>query len=402
MNRPKHLYYISHRDNLKSILKNGILSHRKAPVWSRILKKKVIYDKEVIARRKEREFRGKSLWDYANVYFQARNPMLYRVIKEFGIENIVVLEIDADIIDSLNIGITDGNASSSITQFFEDKNKGLSVLNSEQFEREYWSAEDGSNRKIMAEVLVQDHIPKDKIIGIYTATQKIANQIRQSIDIGGLNIMLNPKMFFLSEYKQVIFPFQQQTSQKEGLAHITLKKGDMFFAEMQTFTISVNTVGVMGKGLASRSKNQFPDVYTEYQALCYKRKLKMGTPVLYKREANFVRALMEDVPSAVTENGHRWFLLFPTKNHWREKSPLEGIEKGLKWLVTNYQNQGITSLALPALGCGLGGLSWKVVGPMMCQYLKQINLQTEIYLPLETDIPEEQLQPDFLFKPNGC
>ncbi len=141
----------------------------------------------------------------------------------------------------------------------------------------------------------------------------------------------------------------------------------------------------MGKGLAFSFKCQFPEGYVLYQDLCRQKKLRMGVPYL-----------LEDVPSAVTENGHRWFLLFPTKNHWRENSPLAGIEKGLQWLVENYQSQGIKSLALPALGCGLGGLSWSVVGPLMCQYLKQMDIKSEIYLPLEKNIPEEQLQPDFL------
>ena len=397
MNRPKHLYYITHIDNLKSILNNGILSHRQAHTWNIknwIPKKQLIYDSGIIQKRKEINFKEKSLWDYANVYFQARNPMLYRVIKEFRAENIVVLEINSNIIDSSDIGITDGNAASSVTQMFEDVNKGLSALNQEQFEREYWSAEDDSNRKIMAEVLVHNHIPKEKIIGIYTANQEIANQIRKNI-IGPLNLMPNPKMFFLPEYKKVISP------------QITLKKGDMFFSRMKTFTISVNTVGIMGKGLASRTKYQFPDVYVLYQDLCRQKKLKMGVPYLYKRSEDFDRMLMDvpykksNVSSPVTENGHRWFLLFPTKNHWRESSPLLGIEKGLKWLVENYQTQGIESLALPALGCGLGGLSWQVVGPLMCKYLKQMDIESEIYLPLEKEIPKEHLKPDFLFNKNS-
>ncbi len=398
MKPPKHFYYIAHKDNLKSILKNGILSHRRADRWSLknwISKKTIIYDKGIVDLRKNIHFNKRSLWEYANVYFQARNPMLYRVIKEHEAQNIVILQINSDIINSSNVGIADGNASSQSTTFFEDTDKGLGALNPEQFERSYWSEEDDSKRKIMAEALIYSHIPKEKIIGIYTANQETANQIRKDIT-GPLNIMPNPNMFFLPEYENVIFPYSG--IKKETEKHITLKKGDMFFSKMQTFTVSVNTVGVMGKGLASRAKYQFPDAYVLYQDLCRQKKLKMGVPYLYKREANFIKTLMENVSSSVaTENGHRWFLLFPTKNHWREKSPVAGIEKGLNWLVDNYKSQGIESLALPALGCGLGGLDWKELGPLMCKYLKKMDIPSAVYLPLEKQIPEEQLQPEFLF-----
>ena len=120
--------------------------------------------------------------------------------------------------------------------------------------------------------------------------------------LGNRAVIPHPWMFFLPKV-------QEHISEK-----ITLLKEDMFFSKnMQTFTISVNTVGIMGKGLASRTKYQFPDVYVLYQDLCRKKKLRMGVPYLYKRSEDFVRTLMEDVPSIVTENGHRWFLLFPTK-----------------------------------------------------------------------------------------
>ena len=152
----------------------------------------------------------------------------------------------------------------------------------------------------------------------------------------------------------------------------------------------------MGKGLASRAKYQFPDVYVKYQDLCRQKKLKMGTPVLYKREENFEKTLLEDKTSITTENGSRWFLLFPTKTHWKTSSPLEGIEQGLQWFKSNYQTLGIKSLALPSLGCGLGGLDWKQVGPLMCRYLNQMDIQNSfIYLPNEKTIPREQLERQF-------
>ncbi len=390
MKIPKHFYYITHRDNLKSVLEKGILSRNKTKdsLLAKIglsQKIKSIHSEDVIEIRKEKQFKNRSLWDYANVYFQARTPMLYLVKHKFGEGNIIVLQINSDIIDNSDVGITDGNAASQNTVFFEDINEALKALNPEQFKKEYWTGDDDAKRKIMAELLVYDFIPPEKIIGIYTANEEIANEIRKGF-IGPLNIMPNPNMFFLPEF------------QKSLSSHITLAKGDMFFSKMQTFTISVNTVGVMGKGLASRAKYQFPDVYVHYQDLCRQKKLKMGIPFLYKREGNFIKTLMEDTRTVETENGSRWFLLFPTKNHWRTSSPIDGIEEGMHWLSDNYKSLGIESIALPALGCGLGGLDWKDVGPLMCQYLNKMDIPACIYLPIEKQVPQEQLEPQFLLK----
>ena len=389
MNTPRCFYYIAHIDNLKSILKNGILSRSKAKsgFFAKFLSgKKItsIHAEDIVQIRKDKQhklLKGRSLWDYANLYFQPRNPMLYRVIHEFNAENIIVLQINSDIINNNEILITDGNAASSTTEFFETPDKGLSALDVEQCKKEYWN--DSDKRKFMAELLVYSHIPLDKIIGIHVANEKVAAKIRKE-EMGLLNIIPNSKMFFLPEY------------QKKISEYITLAKGDMFFSKMQTFTISVNTVGIMGKGLASRAKYQFPDVYVHYQDLCRQKKLKMGIPYLYKRENNFEKSLLEDTKSIITENGNRWFLMFPTKNHWKESSPIEGIEKGLQWLLNNYKSLGIESIALPALGCGLGGLSWKNVGPLMCKYLSQIDIQSYIYLPNETQVSPEYLEPKFL------
>ena len=385
MKIPKEFYYITHIDNLKSILKHGILSHSKRSKI-KLSGTKSIHNEDVIQRRKNKKFKNKSLWDYTNVYFQARNPMLYTVIDRFGLKNIVVLQINSDIIQSNNIGVADGNAASDITQFFENKDQGLSVLDSKQFKTEYWNA--SNKRQLMAELLVYEYIPKEKIIGIYTASEEVAQKIRTTltVQLGSVEIIPNRNMFFLPD-------FQKRVSNK-----ITISKGDMFFSKMQTFTISVNTVGVMGKGLASRTKYQFPDVYVKYQDICREKKLKMGTPFLYKREENFEKTLLEDTTSITTENGSRWFLLFPTKNHWKTNSPLGGIERGLQWLVDNYEGLGIKSLALPSLGCGLGGLDWKQMGPLMCKYLNQMDRINHvcIYLPTDKEIPKEQIEPEFL------
>ncbi len=172
-----------------------------------------------------------------------------------------------------------------------------------------------------------------------------------------------------------------------------LAQGDMYFSHMQTLTISVNMVGVMGKGLAARAKYQFPDVYVSYQDLCKRKTLQIGRPALVKRESSLADQLSE-VP-VETDYG-TWFLLFATKRHWKEDSKIEYIVSGLDWLKQNYKSLGITSLALPALGCGLGNLDWKAVGPLMCSVVKDFDIKVCIYLPTEKPVEAKYLTPEYL------
>jgi hypothetical protein len=122
---------------------------------------------------------------------------------------------------------------------------------------------------------------------------------------------------------------------------------------------------------------------------------------LYKRPDNIGNVLV------ATEEGDEifvpshWYLLFPTKNHWRFDSDKEGIEKGLIYLKENYNKWEIDSLALPALGCGLGKLSWEEIGPLMAKHLKDLEIPVEIYLPNNLpnkEIPYGQLTKEFLLR----
>jgi hypothetical protein len=170
----------------------------------------------------------------------------------------------------------------------------------------------------------------------------------------------------------------------------------MFFSNMQTLTISVNLQGIMGKGLASRAKYQFPDVYVVYQDACRAREITTTQPYLYKREASLDQALVDLSLPISTPNAVKWFLLFATKRKWRENSRLEYIEGGLEWVKNNVRTEGIQSLAMPALGCGLGNLDWADVGPLMCRYLHGIGITVAIYLPRERQIDCQYLGESYL------
>jgi O-acetyl-ADP-ribose deacetylase (regulator of RNase III) len=178
--------------------------------------------------------------------------------------------------------------------------------------------------------------------------------------------------------------------------NISLIDGDMFFSHLQTLTVSVNLQGVMGKGLASRAKYQFPDVYVTYQDACRAKRLRVDRPYLYKRESSLDQELADLDQPLRTPNGVKWFLLFATKRKWRENSRLDDIEAGLRWVRENAQREGVKSLAMPALGCGLGNLTWRDVGPLMCRYLHGIGFDVAIYLPRERGVGNELLSKSFL------
>lgn len=152
--------------------------------------------------------------------------------------------------------------------------------------------------------------------------------------------------------------------------------GDILKSKSQTLVNTVNCVGIMGKGIALKFKEQFPDMFDDYVARCHRKEVRLGKPYLYKRLT---------LP---------WILNFPTKSHWRSVSRIEDIVKGLKYLLQKYKEWGITSLAVPPLGCGQGQLEWKIVGPTLYRLLNQLEIPVELYAPHGT--PHEELQPEFL------
>jgi len=152
--------------------------------------------------------------------------------------------------------------------------------------------------------------------------------------------------------------------------------GDLFESRAQTLVNTVNCVGVMGKGVALGFKRRFPDMYDDYVRRCEARRVELGRPYLYRRMF---------AP---------WILNFPTKDHWRSVSKLSDIVRGLEYLEARYESWGITSLAVPPLGCGQGQLEWRVVGPTLYRHLTRLNMPVELYAPYGT--PEDEMDPDFL------
>lgn len=141
---------------------------------------------------------------------------------------------------------------------------------------------------------------------------------------------------------------------------IIYTKTDIFESNAQVLVNTVNTVGVMGKGLAKEFKRVYPDMFKSYQKYCEQNIFTIGKLQIYK-------------------TSNKWILNFPTKVDWRNASQVEYIEKGLQKFVEQYQIQGIESISFPMLGCGNGGLDWEsIVKPLMYKYLK--NLPIDIFI----------------------
>jgi O-acetyl-ADP-ribose deacetylase (regulator of RNase III)/uncharacterized protein YwgA len=160
------------------------------------------------------------------------------------------------------------------------------------------------------------------------------------------------------------------------MSNLTVKIGDLFTSRAQTLVNTVNCVGVMGKGIALGFKQRFPEMYDDYESRCRRKEVRLGEPYLFKSVK---------LP---------WVLNFPTKDHWRGLSRISDIVRGLEFLAAHYREWGITSLAVPPLGCGNGQLDWTVVGPTLFRHLSRLEIPVELYAPDKT--PKEQLTLSFL------
>ena len=129
---------------------------------------------------------------------------------------------------------------------------------------------------------------------------------------------------------------------------------------------TVNCVGVMGAGIALLFKQEFPEMYSEYVIMCKKNELKPGEPYVWHHS---------DMISKST------IINFPTKGHWKKPSEYEYIEKGLIWLKEYLSTKEGSTVALPALGCGYGGLDWYVVKGMITDYLGGLDLRILVFEP---------------------
>ncbi|WP_126969077.1 macro domain-containing protein [Xanthomonas sp. BRIP62411] len=149
---------------------------------------------------------------------------------------------------------------------------------------------------------------------------------------------------------------------------ITIATGNLLKANVDALVNTVNTEGVMGKGIALQFKRAYPKMYDHYRAACDLGQMQLGK--------------MQVVELGELGGGPRFVINFPTKKHWKSKSKIEDIKNGLVDLVDVIRRYELKSIAVPPLGCGYGGLAWSDVRPLIERALGHLeNVRVELFSP---------------------
>jgi O-acetyl-ADP-ribose deacetylase (regulator of RNase III) len=162
---------------------------------------------------------------------------------------------------------------------------------------------------------------------------------------------------------------------------IIYKKGNILESEAEALVNTVNTQGVMGKGIALQFKNAFPSNYKVYQDICRNGNFQIGD-LLIVEENGLI-------------SGKKTIINFPTKTSWRKPSEYSYIEKGLEKLVQVIEDKKFNSIAIPPLGSGNGGLNWEIVKKMNEDKMSHLPIDVFIYEPnsqITEKLKEERVQ----------
>jgi O-acetyl-ADP-ribose deacetylase (regulator of RNase III) len=165
---------------------------------------------------------------------------------------------------------------------------------------------------------------------------------------------------------------------------IELANGNLLAAPAEALVNTVNTAGVMGRGIALQFKQAYPGLFRAYEAACRTGEVTIGKMHVFDRGG--------------LAGGPRWIINFPTKRHWRAPSRIADVEAGLEDLVATIQRLGIRSIAIPPLGCGNGGLDWRDVRPRIeAAFARLPDVRVLLYPPARA--PEAEAMPNRTERP---
>ena len=169
---------------------------------------------------------------------------------------------------------------------------------------------------------------------------------------------------------------------------IELARGNLLEADAEALVNTVNCIGYMGKGIALQFKQAFPANFDDYHKACKADQVKPGRMFIHQTGKMF---------------HPKYIINFPTKRHWRGKSRLEDIRSGLIALVEDIKHLGIRSIAVPPLGCGLGGLDWMTVRTMIEDAFRKVpEVSVLLYEPVGTPKAKKNAHRDIPPKDDDC
>jgi O-acetyl-ADP-ribose deacetylase (regulator of RNase III) len=152
-------------------------------------------------------------------------------------------------------------------------------------------------------------------------------------------------------------------------------RGNLLNSDTEALVNTVNTVGVMGKGIALQFKQAFPDNFKAYKKACDKGTVEPGKMFIFENHSL---------------SNPKYIINFPTKRHWKASSKLQDIVDGLIAFKDDLKKLNIKSVSLPPLGCGNGGLDWDIVKPIITNCLEELeDIDIYIYEPAGSPAPEK-------------
>ena len=159
---------------------------------------------------------------------------------------------------------------------------------------------------------------------------------------------------------------------------IEIEHGDILTANTEALVNTVNCVGIMGRGIALQFRKAFPENFKVYEGACERNEVQPGKMLVF--ETGFL-------------TGPKYIINFPTKRHWKGKSQMKDIEAGLPALIEEIKKRGIRSVAVPPLGCGLGGLDWNQVRPKIVRAFESLpDVRLHLFEPAGAPAAEHMVK----------
>lgn len=365
-------YHITHVGNLLSIATCGELRCDSSCGPSGVTPVSIAYQ-DLKAKRTRwpvEHARQGTLADYVPFYLAPRSPMLY-VIHRGGVggysggqaEVVHMVFSITDIARPEAFVLTNGHAAMALTNQYDDLAR-LDQVDWSVLHGKYWhdTDQDGDRaRRRQAELLVAGAVPFSAVRQIGVMTETVAEEVVHRLADAGHS----PPVIVREDWYYQFMP-----------SNLELVRGNLLEADAEALVNTVNTVGVMGKGIALQFKKAYPSVFDEYRRACDAGQVVPGTM---------------QVLQTGQVSGPRLIINFPTKRHWRGKSRLTDIEVGLQDLVRVLAEWEIKSVAVPPLGCGNGGLEWGIVRPRIEAALGGLqDTHVLLYEPAGAPPPREQ------------